>query len=61
MHGVLAVAGAEFFDIQFFTSRLAAQDVIVRTTLRADEEHRFRLFFTFGHFSISRVSNLDVL
>lgn len=47
---MLAIRGAEFFDIEFFTSGLTAKDVIVRAAFGANEEHRFRLFLTFGHF-----------
>ncbi len=57
---MFTVARAVFFHVEFFTSGLTAQHVVVRTALCAYEKHRFRFFLAFSHFKFSKCSNREV-
>ena len=52
--GVFTFARAVLFDVEFFASRLPAQNVVIRAAFRAHEENRFSFLFVFGHFQVSK-------
>ena len=55
MSGMLTAGVAEFLNIEFFTARLASQNVVVTSAVGTNEEHRFRFFLAFGHFISPKV------
>ena len=55
VQSVLSQPWAVLLQLQFLAARLPPDSVVVIASLLADEENRFHLLLTLGHFGVSRI------